>query len=482
MKPHHHHTGITLHLQRWLFKKQRINILLLIIFLLAGLYGLYQGATFKYKQLRTIESFRNEKLQALRALQSGFDTDTTKPEGLAAYKKATGIISSNWNIVLPVYKPPVSTAIFNIGQADIFPYYYTIKNESFFMQLFKQGEIANPLRSLAGHFDTSFWIIYLLPLLIVVLCFNTLPAESDNGNWKLINSQGISARQWVLSKCLFTGLITGAMVVFLFFIGMALNYGCFKQAPTLNDFLFLLMAGIYLVFWLSVVYGINAYAKNTSSAALLGGVSWISICFIVPTLVTTVAEKVIPVDNTLISRMSRRPQGSRFDDTAFAKQTIARLGKLRPQYRNTTLQPKSPGFGFATYMSYHELRDDSNKTAVQDYFAGIERRQQVTNASVLLNPAAGVDGMFAQLAVNDAQSNHHFIWQAKTLHQALHDVYFSPLFFERQLTRHDYEQLPIFSYRPVGVAATSIITSLELLLSAAFIFLISNRKIKKKWS
>jgi hypothetical protein len=69
MKPHNRHTGITLHLQRWLFKKQRINILLLIIFLLAGLYGLYQGAAFKYKQLRTIESFRNEKLQALRTLQ-----------------------------------------------------------------------------------------------------------------------------------------------------------------------------------------------------------------------------------------------------------------------------------------------------------------------------------------------------------------------------------------------------------------------------
>jgi ABC-2 type transport system permease protein len=463
MEQYSHHKGISFKMHYWLFKKQRVNILLLIVFLLAGMYGLYQGFSFKKKQLQTIDAFRSEKLNALQELKMGITADTTKPEGKAAYNKATGTISSNWYIVLPAYKPPVSTAIFNIGQADIFPYYYTIKNESFFMQLFKQGEIANPLRSLAGHFDISFWIIYLLPLLIVVLCFNTLSAESDNGNWKLISSQGISARQWVLSKCLLVGLIAAVMVICIFIVGL------------------LIMAGIYLIFWLSVVYAINAYAKNSSSAALFGGISWIAICFIIPTLVTAIAEKTIPVNNTLVSRMSRRPQGSKFEDTTFGKQMIAQLGTVRPQYRNATLSPQSPAFGFAIYMSYHELMDDTNKIAVQNYFRRIELRQQVTNTTSFVNPAAGIDGMFAHLTANDALANHDFIWQAKELHQALHDAYFPSLFFERQLGKDDYERLPLFRYQPVGISATNILATMELLLSAAFIFLISNRNLKKKW-
>lgn len=481
MKQYSQHKGIALSMQYWLFRKQRINIFLLTVFLMVGLYGLYQGFAFKQKQQQTIQAFRSEKLMALQELKTGFTVDTTKPAGKAAYKKATGIISSNWNIVLPASKPPVSTAIFNIGQADIFPYYYTIKNESFFMQLFKQGEIANPLRSLAGHFDTSFWIIYLLPLLIVILCFNTLPAESDNGNWKLISSQGISARQWVLSKCLLVGLIACIMVTFLFIVGVVLNSWYFHQAPAASDFLFLIMSGIYLIFWLTVVYAINAFAKNASSAALLGGISWIAFCFIIPTLVTTIAEKTIAVDNTLVSRMSRRPQGSKFEDTTFAKQTIADLGLLRRQYRNATLTPQSPAFGFATYMSYHELMDDTNTIAVRGYFRRIEQRQQVTNITSLINPAAGTDGVFAHLAANDAQANHDFIWQAKALHQALHDAYFPSLFFERQLTKDDYERFPVFNYRPADISVTSVFACLELLLSAAFIFLISNRKLEKKW-
>ncbi|MGN6492267.1 MAG: DUF3526 domain-containing protein [Agriterribacter sp.] len=481
MKQHNQHKGTAFSMHYWLFRKQPINILLLTVFFLAGLYGLYQGFAFKQKQLQTIDAFRGDKLKALQELKSGFTADTTKSEGKAAFKKATGTISSNWNIVLPAAKPPVSTAIFNIGQADIFPYYYTIKNESFFMQLFKQGEVANPLRSLAGHFDTSFWIIYLLPLLIIILCFNTLSAQSDNGNWKLISSQGISARQWVLAKCLLAGWIACIMVTFLFIVGLALNYWCPHQGPAVNDFLFLLMGGVYIVFWLAVVYAINAYAKNASNAALFGGISWIALCFIIPALVTTIAEKTIPVDNTLVSRMSRRPQGSKFEDTTFAKQTIANLGVLRSQYRNTTLSPQSPAFGFATYMSYHELMDDTNTVAVQNYFRRIEQRQQVTNITSLFNPAAGIDGAFAHLAANDAQANHNFIWQAKALHQGLHDAYFPSLFFERQLTREDYEKFPVFTYRPVDISVTSVIVCLELLLSAAFIFLISKRKLKKIW-
>jgi len=475
------HKGAAFNMQYWFFKRQRMNKILLPLFLLAGLYGLYQGFAVKQKQLQTIQAFRSEKLATLRQLEKATTADTTNPEGRAAYTKATDLLSGNRYIVLPACKTPVSTAIFNIGQADIFPYCYTIKNESFFMQLFKQGEIANPLRSLAGHFDTSFWIIYLLPLLIIVLCFNTLAAETDNGNWKLISSQGISARQWVLSKCILAGLVTALQVTLIVIAGMALNYWCFHQGPSVGDLLFWVLAILYLIVWLSVVYAINAYAKNSSSAALLGGISWIAICFIMPTLVTTVAEKMVGVDNTLVSRMSRRPQGARFEDTTFGKQTIAQYTSRNAAYRNTTLRPQSPVFVFAVYMSYHELMDDTNKRVVRDYFNRIEQRQQVTNTTSMINPAAGTDGMFAHLAANDAIANHDFIWQAKALHQSLHDAYFPSVFFERQLTKTDYERLPLFSYRPAGIAAGSLIACLQLLLTIAFVFLIGNRQLKKKW-
>src|SRR5688572_10652459 len=159
----------------WLFVKQRINRLLFVAFLLAGFYSLYQGFSFKAKQMATIDAFRKDKISDLDEMVKGFQADTTTQEGRVAYQKVTLLNLANWYTVLPATKTPTTTAIFSIGQSDVFPYYYTVKLESFFMQLFKQNEIQNPLRSLAGHFDSSFWIVYLLPLLIIVFCFNILP-------------------------------------------------------------------------------------------------------------------------------------------------------------------------------------------------------------------------------------------------------------------------------------------------------------------
>lgn len=292
---------VSLKTQFWLFKKQRAHSVVLLFFLVAGLYGLYQGFVFKRKQLNTIERFKTEKNKDLAVLVRGFDADTTTTEGKEAYEGVTGLLSSNRNIVLPAFKTPSSTSLFCIGQADVFPYYYTVKVEGFFMQLFKQGEIANPLRSLAGHFDISFWIIYLLPLLVIILCFNTLSSELDNGNWRLINSQGISKKEWLQSKFLLVGLIIELMLVFIIIIGMIVNYGCFKQSPTANDFLFFLGANLYFIFWLSLVYCVNSIGKNTSTNALYCGVLWTMACIVIPTLSTALIEKIIPVDNTAIS-------------------------------------------------------------------------------------------------------------------------------------------------------------------------------------
>lgn len=470
---------ISLKTQYWLFLKQKSNIVLLGLFLLAGFYALYQGFVFKNKQISTIASFKEDKIKALDKTMSGFYADTTKPEGKMAYEKEQSTQASNFYIVLPAYKIPVSTAIFTIGQADVFPYYYTIKIESFFMQLFKQGEIANPLRSLAGHFDTIFWLIFLLPLLIIVLTFNALSTELDNGNWRLINRQGISAKQWLGSKFLLIGLSIEILVSIIFLLGIFINYFHFHQNPTLNDILFFLGANIYLRFWLLVLYFINALGKNTSTNALSSGILWTAVCIIMPTLFTVLIEKTVQVDNTTISRMSRRPQGSKFEDDNFGIKTIKQLGESYPPYKNAKLSPTDKTFGLAVYMAYHELMNDTNKASVQQYFDKIETRQKLTDLSCLINPAASVDGIFMGLAANDAVANHQFVWQTKALHAKMHNVFYPALFFNKSLTKKDYQNFPVFENQ--NTSKFSFILLLNFLFLMALVvgfYALGNRKLE----
>lgn len=466
-------------MQLWLFKKKKAYTWLLLLFLLAGSYALYQGFAFKKKQIQTIEAFRHDRIDKTNKSLAGFDADTAKLEGKIAFNEVSNTRSANWNTVLPAYKMPASSAIFSIGQSDIFPYYYSIKIESFFMQIFKQGEIANPLRSLAGHFDVSFWVVFLLPLLIIVLTFNALSSELDSGNWRLLTTQGISAKQWLASRFSLIGLLVFALVSVIFSGGVFLNYFHFQQLPSLNDLLFFALVLFYLCFWFSVLYFINTLGNDTSANALFSGIAWTVICIVSPTIVTMLVEKAIPIDNTLISRMSRRPQGSKFESDAFGIKTIEQLGNLHPVYNDAMKDPQHPNFRFSVYTAYHVLLDDTNKVAVAKYHDKIRLRQQMVNASSLLNPAAATDGVLSGLADNDAMANHAFFWQTKDFHAKLQDVFFPKSFYNKSLTRQDYANFPAFTLRNHGDTTLFALNFAFLATMSIGFCVFGNRKLKR---
>lgn len=466
--------------QFWLFKKNNIHKAVVIAFFIVGCYGLYQGFAFKRKQIHTIDQFAREKNEDLQLLTKGFTSDTTTVTGKTDYENVANLLSANRNIILPAFKTPTSTALFCIGQADVFPYYYTVKIESFFMQLFKQGEIANPLRSLVGHFDITFWIIYLLPLLIIILCFNTLSNELDNGNWRLIHSQGITKNEWLQAKFIFVAILIEAMVGCLLLAGILINYFYFNQVPTNNDFLLFIGTNLYFIFWLAIVYCINTIGKTTRVNALYCGIVWTMTCLIIPALSTAIIENSIPVDNTVISRVSRRPQNSKFEEPTYGIKLIEQFGRVYPLYKNATITPINPSFSLAVYLSYHRFLDDKATFSVKKYFTTIEKRQQLINASVLINPTAAIDGIFASLANNDAKANHSFIWQTKTFHNQLTAIYYPALFSNTSLTKKDYERLPTFEYTSNHNATTSIIINYMLLGMVTVIILIFSEKRLKK--
>jgi len=457
-----------------------MNAVLLAVYFLAGIYGLYQGFSFKQKQWDTIYLFCEDREQALKEMKKDFYADTSTAQGKEAYAKVTRAILANWHTALPAYKAPATAAIYSIGQGDVFPYYYTVKNESFFMQLFKQGEITDPLRALAGHFDVAFWIIYLLPLLIIVMNFNTLSSELDNGNWKMMSSQGISAKKWILSKLWLTAVFVIAMLLIVFFTGAGFNLYYFDQLPGVTDILFCISASIYLFFWCALMYLISAFGRSSRSNALVSGLAWIAVCIILPTLVSSVIEKSISVDNTIVSRMSRRPQGDRFDDTTFGKNTIDRFAALQPALKQASISPGDPAFQFAVYMSYHALLDDSNKVFVQEYFDRIERRQRIVNAAGILNPAASTDGLFSAFSGNDAAANHDFIWQTMRFQNNLHEAFFPPIFSNQTLTLADYERFPVFHYRYPPVIPLDVLGNfLSLLILGLMSMYLARRRLSK---
>lgn len=457
-------------LQATQFFKRRSNWLVLIIFLLAGGYALYQGYADKIRKTSTIQAFRAEKDSLLQDVKAGIVADTSTREGKAKYSKSAILRSGLWNTRLPSYKLPVSTAVYNMGQGDVFTYYYLFSAENFEMQLLKQTEITNPLRALAGHFDTSFWVVYLLPLMILLLTFNALSLERDNNNWRLISSQGITEKSWLQSKFFVVAILCLSLLLLIAVSGSILNAATFKQAPSISDVLFFATAVIYLFFWLSLFYFINSLRKPTTYNALVSGIAWIGICLVMPVAVSKLAEILIPVDSSEISTFSRRPQNPKIeDDKAFGASLIKDFATHYPAYRNANTDTASPFYIQRTYHAWHAVLTKKRWPVLLKYFDLIERRQQFTNWSTVLNPASSTDGFLTALADNDAVAYHRFTEQTKELHQSLDATFYPALFNGSALSKKEYGNLPQFHYRrsaiPLSLLGYAVLlTALSFLL------------------
>lgn len=456
-------------LQAVQFFKRRSNWMVLIIFLIAGGYGLYQGYADKLRKISTIQAFRAEKDSLLQDVKAGIVADTSTKEGKAKYSQSAILRSGLWNTRLPSYKLPVSTAVYNIGQGDVFTYYYLFSAENFEMQLLKQTEISNPLRALAGHFDTSFWIVYLLPLMILLLTFNALSSERDNNNWRLISSQGITEKSWLQSRFFVVAVLCLSLLLLIAACGGILNAATFKQEPSISDVLFFVTAIIYLFFWLALFYFINSLRKPTTYNALVSGIAWIGICLVMPVAVSKLAEIVIPVDNSEISTFSRRPQNPKIeDDKAFAASLIKDFATQFPAYKNANTDTTSPAFIMRTYHAWHAVLTKKRWPVVLQYFDDIERRQQLTNWSTVLNPASSTDGFLTALADNDAAAYHHFTVQTKSLHESLDAAFYPALFNGKAFSKKEYDSLPQFHYRRSAIPR-SLIGYAVLLLALSFL-------------
>lgn len=462
------------------FGKRKSNWFVFLFFLCTGLYALHQGYTDKKAKTVTITAFRQQSDSLLNAMKAGISADTITAEGKAAYNRSSRLNPGLWNSRLPSFKLPVSTAIFNIGQGDVFPYYYLFAAENFEMQWLKQTEIANPLRSLSGHFDVSFWIVYLLPLMILLLLFNALSGERDNGNWRLIAAQGISEKAWLKSKLIAVALLAASLLLIIAFVGLVVNQIAFRHGFAWSDGLFFLSAVVYLCFWLSLFYFINSFRRPTAYNALVSGVAWIAICFVFPVIISKLAASIVPVDNTSISSFSRRPQDPRIEsNNLFAAGFIKQLAKEEEFYRKADTGTSSPAFYLRVYHAWHFLLHKERWPVVQQYFSQVEKRQQVTNWSGLINPAASTDGYLTALADNDAAAFHHFTNETEALHKGLQRAFFGKLFNGNSFTRDEYNRLPEFTYYRNNLPLSLTAYFVFMMMLCAGLMMRANRQLKQ---
>jgi len=270
---------VSIFLYEWKhFYRSPFKIVALLLFVIAGIYGLHNGATLYKKQNSEIERLEQKVKTEKETIISYFENGEKGPEN-RPWVDNTKPYWAVWSAPTYHYKKPSPAIVYNIGQTEQYGFYKAITTSSSPYDSDMAKEIANPERIQSGTLDFSFVILFLLPLLLLVLLYNIKGSEAEQGFLPLVFVQTGSKNWWLLSRTAFYAILIVLVLFGLMLYGASLT-GTFMIDVNFWDIFTWVI--IYLLFWLVIYFLILKFGKNTISNTLQMIGIWLLFAFIIP--------------------------------------------------------------------------------------------------------------------------------------------------------------------------------------------------------
>ncbi|MEL6811355.1 MAG: DUF3526 domain-containing protein, partial [Bacteroidota bacterium] len=147
-----------------------------------------------------------------------------------------------------------------------------------------------------GELTPDFILLFILPLLIILLGYNSFTKEREMGTLTLLKSQGITSWRWVLGKWLAVFLpIFLITSILLLIAGILLSniedFGVFKWNSLIG--LLLVYLGYYTIF-INLVLLVSAHVKKSGISLVFSLSLWIVACLAAPKAASNIAENKYP--------------------------------------------------------------------------------------------------------------------------------------------------------------------------------------------
>jgi len=419
---------------RWI---QLLSLVLLILFGIATNNGLKRVEKQKSDiALAKAEVQENDEnmMKVLDSLERGLFVNFT-PWKLPKYPMSVANYSPR------VAAMPVNDfAMVSTGQSDMFINY--VKPKATHDGLFvKFTEMTSPVQLLFGSFDLAFVIIYLLPLLIIAFSYNVLSSEKESGTFRLLASQPINIRSWVLQKLVLrffwlSVLVITALTLVLFVLGL----NPFSHTGTYLVLLIIVLA--YMLFWFALAFLINLWISSSAKNAVLLLGLWVVFVLLIPSVLNQLGATIYPMPpRTLMINKMRTLQA---DATKRQDEILDNFLRDHPEYAlNDSTQRRT---FWHTYLVSQNLIRSELLPVINTYEEQLRQQQDWISRFKWISPAIVARESLNQIAGTSSRDYNTFRKQVMDFSQKWRE-YFVPFVFNNQdLSKTDYVNLPDFEY------------------------------------
>jgi ABC-2 type transport system permease protein len=324
--------------------------------------------------------------------------------------------------------------------------------------------VDSPLRMLVGRFDTAFVVLYLLPLVILIINFDLLSRERDDGVLALLLSHAVSVRTLIAAK-----VTVRLAVMSVLILGCLL--ACFAGArltsldAACRSMWWAVVAVLYGLFWFALALWVNSRGWTSARNALALLSTWLLIAFIIPAGAGFFASTLYPA-----------PQRSSFINVRRDERPLppAADAKLRAVFLNNHPEYKQAG-GYPYWGERHltsAARAEEASRLNSERLGTIARNRQRQYACHSQFHPLSVT-MLAQAILYDVsgvgeERQQRFRDQADGFRQSMQAFFWPRIFPEQVFSSTDYNLIPRFVFQEEDIRSISERNVPRLALLAAW--------------
>lgn len=423
-------------------KRQYTQLLALAFFLIIGCYAIYSGSSLIKHQKTVIDTLNQQYNRDYDLVVKKF-TDTLTPETKAQAANVGMPQAIDFRLPPNAINEPKGLASLAIGQRDVNPYYQKIMSYVNFLDN-ENVELNNPSTLFVGNFDLSFVIIYLLPLLIITMCYNSYAEEKEQGTYALLSIQSASISKIMIYKLLFRAavvlIVTGLLSVIGFIVANI------NGITGLSDILlWCYITVIYIAFWFAICHFFIKLKNNSIVTALKLVGAWLFFLILLPSITNSYLSLVNPIPLRANLASFARHAAEEVWET---KPTVltAEFNKNNPQYNSSiNLAKDSTKRGQRFIVGYYDLleREVSNYAKVIN--DEIEHRNTEAQLLAKFNPSVTMQYLYNAIAQSGRDDYKDFEKQISTFQKKWKHHIYSKQLIEVNFTKEELKDLPKFS-------------------------------------
>lgn len=449
--------------QRWMVVSLLLFILIAIISIGVGNHAVHA----KYVQIDSMKASFHQDIQS--TIKTFGDTSTTTAK--AAAKNAGLAAMVNYKLSPTAIKEPMPLSALSLGLMDVQPWYQPIKFTKNFNDQ-TSAPVTNPMMLLAGNFDYSFVLVYLLPMLVLAFCYSLYSAEVEAGTLSLLAIQGGNVKQIIRLKLLFRFLVLGVILILLNITGFIFAIHRTDYTPGMLIG-WMLVTLIYLCFWIAVTHLTLALKKTAMVTALYLASTWLLLLIIIPSLVNSYIQVKYPLPLQDEIASFRRHQSEEIWNTS-PKILSDSFNRYNPQYASSINPAKDTLPHSIRYVAgYYNLLERRMNEKMKPYNQQVDQRNQAAQKLLRWNPVFLCESGLNMISGNQLYAYHDFNEQANKYQLQWQGFLYRFHLSEKKLTPADLSVIPIFNYRrSMGLDTRIVLAIIYVSILSGIILLI----------